>query len=85
MASRLTEAAAQILLEYAVHHDRSFDAPRKSLKEKRRKKKITARMTMLENALILLSSTERGKQATFFSTKLTHSKSDCYSVGVREA
>ena len=39
MASRLTEAAAQILLELAVHHDRSFDAPRKSLKEKKKKKK----------------------------------------------
>ena len=72
MASRLTEAAAQILLEFAVHHDRSFDAPRKSLKEKKekKKKKITARMTMLENALILLSSTERGKQATFFFYKV---------------
>ena len=55
------------------------------LEKKKKKKKITARMTMLENALILLSSTERGKQATFFSTKLTHSKSDCYSVGVHEA
>ena len=73
MALRLTEAAAQILLEFAVHHDRSFDAPRKSLKEKKekKKKKITARMTMLENALILLSSTERGcKQATFFFYKV---------------
>ena len=42
----------------------------KGKKEKKKEKKITARMTMLENALILLSSTERGKQATFFFYKV---------------